>query len=207
MHELETDLNEWIETGNGPQDVDDYDAVPLDDVEPADRDQASRLLRKLGRLQSDLRQIHDLADAEERRIEAWRLDRITGVEKQIAHVTGLLEGFGRAVKDREHVSTLNLPNGVIRIRPPRPSVEVVDEAKFVAWAREHAPHLLNPPKEPTPAKAEIKKFGNEGPVEHKTDDEVVKMLVSPDGEPMPGVKLVVGTRDGVTITPSRQGER
>ena len=78
------------------------------------------------------------------------------------------------VKDR----TYPLPDGNLTARRTPDTVEVTDEATFLAWAAEEAPTLLKQ----TPALVEIKKLARMG-----------ARVVTAAGEVVPGVRTKPGT--------------
>ena len=84
-------------------------------------------------------------------------------------------------------STYKLPTGKIERRAGRPSTKVTDDVAFLAWAAESCPAAVKR----TPLVSALKDFA-------RTDDGA---LVTPDGEPVPGVEVVVG-EPTVSIKPA-----
>lgn len=122
--------------------MDDLDAyVAGDDQVPEDgpppppdnADEANQILRRVGRLEREAESIEKLAQSELDRIEAWRDDRILGVERALAFQVSTLEGWMRAQNTSDPKrKTINLPNGQLRVRPKRVTIYVHDAATAIA---------------------------------------------------------------------------
>lgn len=83
--------------------------------------------------------------------------------------------------------TYKLPNGQIVRRAGRESTQVTDEEAFIEWAATNAPAAVKL----SPLVSGLPKWGH-------TDD---GLIVSPDGEPVPGVRVTRGD-DTVTVRPA-----
>jgi phage host-nuclease inhibitor protein Gam len=196
MSDLRADLDEYVAGVEWP---DEDDELPP----PQDADQADRYLRTLRALQREAAEIHELYQGEIARITAWRADRMSGIESRAAHLTRLLEGYARATIPGRKAKTLSLPNGALKLKaaPAAGRVEIEDVELFRKWALENAPALLHDPKPAEPDKAAIKAQCKAGPVTHSDDDEAVHVAVR-EGEAVPGVKLVLQTRDSFSLSTS-----
>lgn len=183
-------------------DLDDFVAAPgleVAGVDPLDPTTANAVLRKLRALQRQRGEVIAVAHAEQDRIDAWKRDRTETIDSQAAYLERILDGFMRAEHARTKAKTLQLPNGTLRLRAPSSRVEVVDQAAFVAWAREHHADLLTTP-EPQPVKAAIKKLPLGG-ITSRHDDVELLAIHDPDtGEAVPGVLVERSTRDTFGFT-------
>ena len=114
-------------------------------------------------------------------------------EKPLTDAVAYLEGELRRYYESlpGQPSTYKLPTGKIERRAGRPSTKVTDAAAFLAWAVERCPAAVKR----TPLVSVLKDFA-------RTDDGA---LVTPDGEPVPGVEVVVG-EPTVSIKPTRRPE-
>ncbi len=100
-----------------------------------DRDRANRILRRIRWRERERSQVAAVAKAERDRIDAWERDRLESIDTDVAAAERVLEGFMRAVGERERMRTLKLPNGELRLRPPRPKVTIEDTDAFLVWAQ------------------------------------------------------------------------
>lgn len=123
-------------------------------------DHANQLLRRRARLMREKQRICELADAETKRIEAWADDRCDGIDREQAWAEKLLEDYMRAVAARDGVSTLQLPNGQLKLRKAPDSIEVYSAEDFIAWAGD-VEELVDVKR--TPRKATIKQWFAVGP--------------------------------------------
>lgn len=128
--------------------VDDLDAYlagitdePLTDEppsDPVDEDEANRILRRIARFDREADRVNRAADAELERIEAFRTDRLSGIDRQRVWHARAIEGWMRAVNRLDpRRKTIKLPLGQVALRPGIVKVEVVDERQAVAEARAH----------------------------------------------------------------------
>lgn len=201
--------------GEVHDDLDQFAArVPLDvgaEEQPVfDQTTANSLLRKLRSIERRRSEIVTVAQAERDRIDAWQTDRLDTLDAQQRHIERVLEGFMRAEHARSKTKTLDLPNGLLTLRPHRPHVEITDELALLDWARERAAHRagLDPADvlkafdalqaEPfvrakiEPAKGEIGKSSDIGPQKSLSDDtELLAAVLKGDeaGEVVPGVLI------------------
>lgn len=168
---------------------------------PRDADQANAMLRVVQRLGQQRDEIVRLAQAEKAQIDAWAADRTSGLDRRITLIEVALEGWARAVnRETPKRKTLSFPHGTLRLRPGRPSVSVVDEASFVAWALANDRDLLSV----KPARAEIKRrlvVGHEHEVEGEPPMVTLAALTG-DGEIVPGVVFERPRADGFTLQPA-----
>lgn len=148
--DLRADLDAYL-------DIDIPTASDDDGVETvapaADADMANRLLYKVRRLDEEAAAIDALYDAEVARLDAWKADRLHGVQYDRARAVRSLDGFMRAWHAANpRTKTANLPNGKLTLRPVPGKVEVTDGPAFVAWAKaNHREDLIR--YVPEPAKA------------------------------------------------------
>lgn len=107
----------------------------------------------------------------------------------IAWLEGEVRRYYEALPDPP--ATYKLPNGRIERRKGRPSTKVVDVDAFVEWAESAAPEAIKR----SPLTSPLKGWD-------VTDD---GQVVSPHGEIVPGVEVVVG-EPTVSIKPTRRPE-
>lgn len=121
----EQDLDEWL-----------GDPLPEGDELPevGDIEHADRLLRKCLRLEEDRAEIDGLYEAEKARIDAWRADRVSGIDRQLGRAKQALEAWGRTVMPANREKTKDLPHGRLKLRAHRSQVRISDEGKFCEWA-------------------------------------------------------------------------
>lgn len=181
-----------------------------------DRDRANRILRRIRWRERERGQVVAVARAERDRIDAWERDRCEAIDNDIAAAERVLDGFMRAVGERENMRTLKLPNGELRLRPASIRVTVEDEAAFTRWAVERAAVAvgMNPATvaealealrgeallrtSVEPAKGEIRKATKVGPQRSIHDDiELLAAVIKANdaGEVVPGVLIERATGD------------
>lgn len=181
-----------------------------------DRDRANRILRRIRWRERERGQVVAVARAERDRIDAWERDRLETIDADVTAAERVLDGFMRAVGAREHMRTLKLPNGELRLRPHRIKVTIEDEAAFTEWAVVRAAvavgmdpataaealeairgeSLLRTKVEP--AKDAINKATTAGPQRSMHEDvELLAAVIQADeaGEVVPGVLIERRTGD------------
>ena len=94
------------------------------------------ILIEIRKLEDDIEKNFDTASEEREIIKQWALQRNSLLNSRIEWLSKKLEMFLR----EEHLKTLDLPNGIIRIRKQPEKVIIVDEEKFFKKAN---PSLLN----------------------------------------------------------------
>lgn len=189
------DLDDVLE-GDDP----DIDQEPTGAI---DADVADRWLRRLGRLAAQDRADEELANARIATINTWLMAR-----REARRPT--VEFFERSIElwhlanlraNPKAAKSITLPAGKVASRAQQPEWDF-DDTAFVAWAREHAPELVNqpPPPAPKPDKAAAKKHLDVPALEGATPG-VPLVVVDGDGEIVPGVTVVARTPK-VTVTPA-----
>lgn len=128
---------------------DDLDAFVGDDDYPPDEpppvpedvDGVSRLLRRVRGFERSAEEIRALAQAEIDRITAWREDRVAGLDRQISFFGRSLETYMRGHHEAtgRKVKTLNLPNGVLKVREARTTLDVENDEKVAAIVEDQRP--------------------------------------------------------------------
>lgn len=130
--------------------ADDLDAymAGLDEAPPADEpppvprdaDEANRLLRRLDRFKTETARIHAAADAEFARIQGWRDDRLSGLDRQIGFHEKSLESWMRAqFRERPQTKTYRLPSGEVKVRAGRQRIVISDHPDTVATVKAEHP--------------------------------------------------------------------
>lgn len=177
-------------------DLSDFDPEALaDDFPVANADDANRLLWHLRRVQTEIRTVGDLYDAERARLDDWRQSRLEPLTGRAEGLERALEGWARA----NGAKTTNLSNGVLRLRPPRSHVEIGDASAFTEWALHAGRYDL---LSTTPAKVELARLGRQ-PSDIMSGDEEdparCEHVVTDEGELVPGVTVVTPLNDRFTL--------
>lgn len=163
-------------------DTPDYTAEP---GLPDGHDDVNRRLRRLARIRAEITQVQQEAADEMARIELWLHARLDVLEGRQAWELEGLEMWHRAVlaedPDRK---TISLPSGTLKARVQQPEWSF-DEPVFLAWAEKARPELVRVPvPKPSIDKAAAKKT-------LIPDATGLDIVVSPDGELVPGVTVTV----------------
>lgn len=151
---------------------------------------ATWALRKLATLRKQRAANNAIAEEEANRIAAWLAAVNEPVNKQIAFVEGALSSYAVHERDAHDRKTIVLPYGKIATRPVADAWAVTDEAAFVAWALEsgHEDELLKITRKPvlSAIKTTLTAAGDD--------------IISPEGEPVPGVTFTPSAAVSVTIS-------
>jgi len=157
---------------------------------PLDLDQATQWVAKVARarrLREEYVAAHTAAAA---RLNARLNERLSALDQQEEWYTEALVMYHRTVlaTDTEAL-TIPTPAGTLKSRMGQPSWSYEDDDALLAWAVEHANDVVDfpPPPEPRVNKARLKKALKES----KVSDGVV---VTPEGEAVPGVKVTDAKR-------------
>ncbi len=162
-------------------------------------DHAERYLRAIRSIDAKRARIEAHAKREHERIDRWLEKETTGLDKRRAFLTQLLDSFARAWKARTHLAPPKLINGTLRLSAPRRRIEVDDLAAFKDWAEGNARlDLLRIKIEPN--KENLHQATGEGPLLEETEQEVRRAAVTPDGEVVPGIQLVMPRQDSFSLT-------
>lgn len=169
----------------------DFDTLVEGEVEVSlggDQD-ATWALRKLAAIVKQKKANDSIAEAEAGRIARW-LDEVNApLRKQAAYLTTILEGYARHERETTGRKTIILPYGKIASRPAADKWDV-DEDSFIAWAEGSGiADLVKVTKKP--ALTVIKGAFN------VAEDGTV---LTPEGEPVPGVTVTPAPDVNVTIT-------
>ena len=84
------------------------------------------ILMEIGKLDESIEKNFDTAAQEREIIKNWALERNTMLQSRIEWLSKKLESYLKA----ESIKTLDLPNGIIRLRKQAEKVMVVNEEKF-----------------------------------------------------------------------------
>ena len=146
---------------------------------------ATAVMYRMTRAMTEADRIKAAADAQRERIAQWEADALRPVLNEAQRCDELLVSYYQALlrENPKLPKTYPIPGGTISRRKGVDKVEVVDESAFITWAQDNAPQALSNPK-PRPLVSELK-----GAMWDHTDDGKV---VSPDGQPVPGVAVVAG---------------
>jgi len=169
-------------------DINDF-AGKNDPVIPEQREQfrikddaeAIWAMRKLKHYRDQISANCDLAVAERIRINEWEERVNTRIGAEFDYFTAILIRYGREQREAEGRKSIDTPFGVVKSRQGQPKWEV-DDAEFIAWAKENSPDLVRVKEEP--ALAEIKKR-----FEIADTATLGVVAVSEDGQIVPGVRV------------------
>jgi hypothetical protein len=145
-----------------------------------DDDAAGWALRKLAAAQAERDRIKRVAQAELARIETWAADADRQVQHDVDFFTARLVEYRRMLEHNNPSLplTYKLPGGSLTRRKAPEVVVIESPDEFTSWALDNAPDALDY----KPKKTVIKEW-------HRRDD---GQVVSPDGEPVPGVSVQRG---------------
>ena len=134
----------------------DLDEFLTDDIPDLDDEQdragwiiegdqrATAALRRIAREQRELDRIAAAAQAERDRILEWESRAASIVQNRVQFLTDLLTDYYRQLErsNPKLAQTYKLPTGAIKKAKSPDKVVVVDEAAFIAWAKENRPQAL-----------------------------------------------------------------
>ena len=148
---------------------------------------AAWAMDKIAAHQAEIERIQRNAQAYIEQVQADAIADERPHSDKVAWFEGELRRYYESLP--EPPATYKLPNGKIERRPGRTSTKVVDADVFVGWADEHARDAVKR----TPLVSAMKGW-------QRTD---AGEVVTPDGEVVPGVRVVVG-EPTVSIKPTRR---
>lgn len=174
------------------------------DVEAEDADMATMLrtarwraetwTASLRRLRAERGVLGDEYAGYAAQLENWRDATMTPIERGVAFLEQSLKNFGRMIRtlSQDNIKTIPLPGGRISTVKREPTVEVVDEAAFVAWVKaspaqevsdtvEYRPHVMM-------AKVKLIAFVKDGKV------------ITAAGEVIPGLGATAGSINATVVT-------
>lgn len=158
----------------------------------ANDDQANRQILKIAKLNKELERIEAQADNMIERVKKWKESEGQKIKEKREWYQHLLTGYLIALQENgEAGKTYKLPAGEIKSRAGRVKTEVTDEAAFIAWARENAPEAI---KEKA-LTSQLPPYKIEGDV-----------LVTPEGEVVPGIQLTQPTGDSYSVVAYSESE-
>jgi len=163
-----TDLDEFLDAppdGTELWRVDEEGRWSIMGYQPEARDGvATWAMRRLGKIKAERARIVAVADAEVRRIGEWVDSADKPLEGDENFFTGCLTEYLRHIRrergedeDNPVTKSYRLPTGTITGRRQPERIEVVDEERFVEWAKESGNASLIRTKE-APDKAAIKRM-------------------------------------------------
>lgn len=199
--ELAADFDSWEADGEPEP---DYDSAP---PPLQDSDRVERTLRRLGRLQAEAEEVRAFAARQIATAQAWRDDRLAGIERAARWHEEQVEAWARATHREGGPKQVKLPSGVVRLTAPgAPRVvapDVPDEMAAIPFVavdpslvrtkfevdKNQAKRLLRPAPHPCG--------------EPDSDGFVPHHAVTADGEVVPGIVFLVGTRDSFSLSVAR----
>lgn len=182
---------------------DDYD--PGDEPPPLDNElDADRLLRRVAAVRADIARIRAHAQADIARTQAWAEQRTASLERQVEWWERSLEGWARGQARDGQPLTVRLPHGTVQVRKALTRVDVDavdgDELNRLVPGIVTASYRV--------VKDVAKQALSAGPAIGEADDEgyVAHVAVTDDGEPVPGVRIMVPTRPAFSCKPTADVE-
>lgn len=195
MTTTDTDLDaqlEAIERAAADAAVDPWDVPEAEDFRITTPERANWALRKVAQAQRRLDDAKALVASERQRLAEYLEAAERRFENDTRWCCDQLEAYARQRNRRDGTQTLHLPNGELWLRKQQPQVQVMHQAEFVAWARDHRPDLLRWP-EPQPALTAIKEALEPASKEPRPGDSLVDPKT---GEKVPALAYEPGRPNG-----------
>jgi hypothetical protein len=203
---IEADLDAFEADEAWPDNVGVTDAAE----EPApipDQRAAAGVMRRVRRLYAERAELEDTAQGQIDRIERWRDDRVSGIEREISWGERALDVFARRMLLGKKKRSVPLPDGTLKLRAPSERCVVTDPAAFAEWAYTideetgavtlHHPETVRVKVEP--ALDSIKKNAERSPSFVTGEAEVGQAVSLHGGELIPGIEIRRGTADSFGI--------
>ncbi|MFP5327750.1 MAG: host-nuclease inhibitor Gam family protein [Acidimicrobiia bacterium] len=126
-----------------PSDIEGRQRWAIANYPPEARDKiASWAMRRLAALEAEKARLARAADAEAERVERWLEQSLKPLVHDEAFFKSALTEYLRHIRDergedpeKPKTLTYKLPTGTIVGRRPPERIEVLDEEKFIAWAK------------------------------------------------------------------------
>jgi len=144
-----------------------------------DKEQAEWCLRQISRLMREQEEIESTAQAEIKKITAWKNDQTESIQKSISFFEYLLiEYHQQILKENPKAKTIKLPSGRLEARKAQPEFQR-DVETMLSWVEQNRPEFVITKKELDWAGLKkILKYEN-------------SMGIDPDtGEAVPGLKVI-----------------
>jgi Gam-like protein len=127
--------------------LDDWLEGTLDEIgeEPADQEQADRLLWALRGVRRRRAEVHETASARIGLITTWRDQQVDQLDAREADLERLLEGWAQAQHETTSRKTWKLPAGELQVRARRRKTDIdqgMDMADIVAEVRKRIPDAV-----------------------------------------------------------------
>lgn len=173
--------------------------TPDFESEPAgalDLDQATQWVAQVRRIREKRDEYQAAHAAAVARLNARLAERMEALGQQEEWFTEALTIYHRTVLANDpEAKTIPTPAGTLKARKGQPGYSYEDEEALLAWAMENASDVVDvpPPPDPRVNKNRLKKVIKAG----KVSDGVIIM---PDGEPVPGVKVTDAEVDYKVVT-------
>jgi hypothetical protein len=205
--QVERELDDFVEGDSWPLPDEEGEPSPIPGAEVA-----AQVLRRLRRLDAERATVVRVATDELARIVAFRDDRVSGIEREIAWGTRSLENYMRGVRFLTKKQSMKVANGTLKLTKTSFAVEVVDEAAFfewcgVVWPEKETPDGERPPPDlshvthpefirvrPEPAKAALAKLEHAS-LEEEVDGRITNQLLYAGDGPTELVPGVIVARD------------
>lgn len=154
---------------------------------------ATRVMRRYAQMAKQRAANDAIAEAEIDRITAWNAEVNRPLINGMAFLQGILESYALHVRSTEGRKTVSLPYGKIATREVQPKWQVTDRAAFEAWALENHYDDTLLRKKYEPEMGTIKEY-----LVLTEDGD----LLTPSGEPVPGITVDTSVTASAKITPT-----
>ncbi len=153
-----------------------YEAPQVDSFTVDDDEKANWAMRKLATLRRKQAENKTIAEAEIQRVTEWLETVNRSLESDASYFEAVLTPYALTERFNGRKSVV-LPHGTIKTTAGRPKIEIEDEEKFLAWAKESETSVIR-------IKTEIDKKALNALI--RDDNQVI----STQGEIVPAVRVI-----------------
>lgn len=173
--------------------------------EPTDLDEIDWCARRLDRARQRMIDVEAVATREYERIRAWVGAEQEKAGRDATYFEGrIIDWHHRVLEDDPKAKTINLPCGAaVKSTAGRLRVEVEDPNALVPWLEEHATTALEWPEPKVKLTELAKRFGSKAQGETEPGP---YPAITPEGEIVPGVKIVRGQRSHTVTSAPRDDQ-
>jgi hypothetical protein len=140
---------------------------------------AAWAFRKLAEIETKVKTVEAVAQAEIDRIAEWKKAQVAKHDRDLTFFRGQLEQYARREREHHGRRSVVTPWGSVKSRTSSPRIEVVDESTYLDWARMNWPDTVVVTEKPSlRAMNDTFAFSKDG------------IVVDSDGQPIPGVAMI-----------------
>lgn len=103
---------------------------------------AAWAFRKLAEVETKVKTIEAVAQAETDRIVEWKKAQVAKHDRDLNFFRGQLEQYARREREHHGRRSVVTPWGSVKSRTNNPRIEVVDEGTYIDWARMNRPGTI-----------------------------------------------------------------